>query len=87
MRKEGAGKHYVIDNPIVVGAEWEGISSNQSLPVKEVGRENVQNPALRGQFVTNKPYTGVAITYLECEGPVHPSDVRVPLLINCTGVH
>lgn len=27
------------------------------------------------------------ITYLESERPVHPSYVRVPLFIDCAGVH
>ena len=37
----GVGKHYVADNPIVVGVEWEGVPSNQSLPAKQVGCEDV----------------------------------------------
>ena len=38
----------MTDNPIVIGTEREGISSDQSLPAKEVGCEDVQNPALHG---------------------------------------
>ena len=48
IRREGVGKDYVTDHPIVVCAEWEGVSRNQTLPVKKMGCENVQNPALRG---------------------------------------
>jgi hypothetical protein len=44
----GVGKDYVADNSIVVGVEWEGVPSNQSLPPKEVGCKDVQNPGLRG---------------------------------------
>jgi len=48
IRTEWVGKDYVTDHPIVVCAEREGVARNQTLPVKKVGCENVQNPALHG---------------------------------------
>lgn len=44
----GAGKRYVADNSIVVCVKRKRKSRNQSLPIKEVRCENVQNPSLRG---------------------------------------
>ena len=45
---KGAGKYYVADDSVVVCVEWEGPSSNHSLPLKEVRREDVENPGLNG---------------------------------------
>jgi len=42
------GKYYVADDPVIVCVEWEGPSSNHSLPLKEVRREDVQNTGLHG---------------------------------------
>jgi len=47
---EGVGKNYMTDHPIVVCAEWEVVSRNQTLPSKKMGCENVQNPALHGKI-------------------------------------
>ena len=38
----------MADDPIVVCVEREGPSSNHSLPLKEVRREDVQNTGLHG---------------------------------------
>jgi len=41
-------KRYMADYSIVVSVEREGPASNHSLPLKEVRREDVQNPGLHG---------------------------------------
>jgi len=46
IRVTGVEKYYVADDSIAVGVEWEGPSSNHSLPLKEVRCENVQNSGL-----------------------------------------
>ena len=83
----GVEKYYVADDSIVVGFEWEGPPSNHSLPLKEVRREDVQNPGLHGVVSDKRVLPGAKTTHLESEGPVHPSDIRIPLLVNCTSVH
>ena len=44
----GAGKYYMADDSAVICVEWEGPSSNHSLPLKEVRREDVENAGLNG---------------------------------------
>ena len=57
----GVKSNYVIDNSIAVGVEWKGISSNQSLPSKEVRCEYVHNPGLCGQLETSKLYPSLRL--------------------------
>lgn len=48
MRMTGTGKYYMADDSVVICVEWEGSSSNHSLPLKEVRGEDVENPGLNG---------------------------------------
>lgn len=54
MGIKGVERHYVADDSIAVGVEWEGVSGNQSLSAKEVRCEDMQNPTLCGHSGTKK---------------------------------
>lgn len=77
----------MTDNSIIVGVEWEGKPGNHSLSFEEVRCENVENTGLRGAIGESGNHSGAITTYLDSEGPIHPSNVGVPFLVEGAGIY
>ena len=77
----------MADDSVVVGFKWKGKPSNQSLPPEEVRCKNMQNAGLRVMIGESELYIRARTTHLESEGPAHPSDIRISLLVDCASVN